>query len=287
MKKILVPVDFSTHTGQVCRYALEIAKITGGEIRLFHAYFDFMISTNTAFPYTIETGEIFNQEMMFKIREEAKTDMQKLQSTMLKELEKEKIDNVRIVFTLTGGMPEEEILNVSETYIPDLIVLGTHGKGEKDILTGKVSSKVVQNATCRILTVPRDVKYHGFDNVLYATDLKGDDTAGLNTLIDLVSNYNPVIHCIHVDMENDPESGRARMEALRSDFSAGAAGKSIIFDVLSGNNFLTCVDDYILKNKIDLIAVVHHRKGFLRRLFTTNHTRQLLFHSSLPLYIFR
>jgi hypothetical protein len=31
---------------------------------------------------------------------------------------------------------------------------------------------------------------------------------------------------------------------------------------------------------------VNHRKGFLKRLFTKDHTRELLFESDLPLYIF-
>ncbi|MCF8365155.1 MAG: universal stress protein [Bacteroidales bacterium] len=286
MKRILVPVDFSPHTETVCRYALEIAKLNGAEIRLFHAYFDFIIATASTFPYSVETNELFNQEMMVKIKEDARKDMDKLHHEMMDEIAHEGIKNVRVVFTLTGGMPEEEILNISETYNPDLIVMGTRGKGEKDLLTGKVSSKVVQSATCRILTVPRDAKYHGFKNVVYATDLKGDDFEYLSTLIDLVSNYKPVIHCIHVDLDYEPEAGKNKMNALMQHFRSETEIGSIVFKVIGDDDFLSCIDDYIQKQQIDMVAVVHHRKSFLKRLFTIDHTRQLLFHSGLPLYIF-
>jgi len=286
MKKILVPVDLSPHTDTVCRYALEIAKKTGGEIRLFHAYFDFLIATSFTFPYTIETNEMFNQEMMVKIQEDAKADMLKLQKGLLVEIKNAGIKNVKVVYTLTGGVPEEEILNITETYVPDLTIIGTRGKGEKDILTGKVSSKVVQNVACRILTVPRNALYNGFENVLYATDLKGDDINALQTLIELVSNYKPVVHCIHIDVDNDPKPDRSKMDQLRSQFSNEAGEGKIVFDVLCGDDFLACLDDYVDKKHIDLIAVVNHRRSFLKRLFTIDHTRQLLFHSDLPLYIF-
>lgn len=83
-------------------------------------------------------------------------------------------------------MPEEEILNISETYAPDLIIMGTRGKGGKDILTGKVSSKVVQNAVCRILTVPREAQYNGFQNILYTTDFNDEDDSDLQRLIELL-----------------------------------------------------------------------------------------------------
>lgn len=286
MKKILVPVDFSDHTDTVCRFAWEIAKKTGGEIRLFHAYFDFMISTNTTFPYSVETNEMFNQEMMVKIRDEAKADMIKLHTSLNEKLKKEGIKNVRVVFTLTGGLPEEEILNVSETYDPELIIMGTRGKGEKDILTGKVSSKVVHNAKCRILTVPRDAKYHGFENILYATDFDQSDRRDLERLIDLLSNYKPMIHCLHIDTDENEKDASQKLDNLKSYFDHHHQNTPIRFEIACHDNFLDCINEYVKKYSIDLIAVVHRRKSFLKRLFTKDHTRELLFHSDVPLYIF-
>jgi nucleotide-binding universal stress UspA family protein len=287
MKNILVPVDFSDHMHTVCEFALEIIKITGGELRLFHAYFDFIIVHNSGFPYSIDTNEMFNQEMLIKIREEAKVDMEKLTKSLKEKLHNQNITNVRILHTLTGGMPEEEILNISETYNPDLIIMGTRGKGEKDILTGKISSKVVQNATCRILTVPRNTKYHGFQNILYTTDFNEEDNSDLRRLIELLEYYHPKIHCIHIDLDGNTPVDAARMKKLHQQFS-GATQKqsSVVFEVIRHDDFLEGINDYAKDHDIDLIAVVNHRKSFLKRLFTTDHTRQLLFESDIPLFIF-
>ncbi len=286
MKKILVPVDFSTHTKTICRYAIEIAKKTGGEIRLFHAYFDFIIATDTTFSSTIDTNEIFNHEMMVQIREQAKADMQKLHTEMLDEIKKERVKNVKIVFTLTGGLPEEEILNVSETYEPDLIIMGTHGKGEKDILSGKISSKVIQNATCRILTIPPVAKYNGFNNILYATDFNDEDKHDLEKLIDLLNSYDPLIHCVHIATEKKTGNEDEKMNTLKTYFDSKFKNNKINFDVIYDEDFLNGMNKYIKDKSVDLVAIVHHRKSFLHRLFTKDHTRQLLFHTNVPLYIF-
>jgi nucleotide-binding universal stress UspA family protein len=286
MKKILVPVDFSDHTENVCRFALEIARKTGAEIRLFHAYFDLLVASAPALTATPEATEIFDHEMMIKVREAAIEDMKRLHAALLGQLSAKDKKTVSIAFNLSGGLPEEEILNISETYLPDLIIMGTHGKGQKDFLTGKVSSKIVHNAPCRILTVPRDAVYKSFENVLYATGFNNEDADALQKLINLVSGYNPVIHCIHVDVDGDTELDMEKMQVLEANFQDRITEHKILFDVIRNDDFLEGINKYVEENKIDLIAVVHHRKSLLKRIFVKDHTRQLLFHSKVPLYIF-
>lgn len=286
MKKILVPVDLSEHTENVCQFALEIAKKAGGEIRLFHAYFDYVIVSGSSFPYSVDINELFNQEMMIKVRDDAKKDIEELELKLKNQIEKDNIKNVDIVHTLTGGIPEEEIINISETYAPDLIVMGTRGKGEKDVLTGKISSKVVQNAKYRILTIPRGTQYHGFDNMLYATDFDDEDVYDLQRLIDLLVNYNPVIHCLHINFDDDEKADIEKMDALKSHFREKTLDGRLIFKIIEDEDFLKGINNYVSDNKIDIIALVNHRKSFFKRLFTKDHTRELLFNSHLPLYIF-
>ncbi|OQX77560.1 MAG: hypothetical protein B6D64_08100 [Bacteroidetes bacterium 4484_276] len=286
MKKILVPIDFSEHTGTVCRFALEIAKKSGGEIRLFHAYFDYVIVQDSSFPSSVDTNEMFNQEMLVNIRNEAKVDMDKLVDELVDELKHEKIQNVKVLHTLTGGMPEDEILNISETYGPDMIVMGTRGKGEKDFLTGKVSSKVIKHVKCPVLCIPSKAKYHGFENMMYATDFNDEDIKDINKLFGFLIAYHPVVHCVHVNAGGDHLAGESKMNALKNHFDEKMLSGKLIFRVIDNDDFVDGINDYVTENKIDIISVVHHRKGFLERLMSKDHTHELLLHSDVPLYVF-
>jgi len=286
MKKILVPVDFSEHTYEVCRFAIEIAKMTGGEIRLFHAYFDYMIATNNSYQFSVDTGEVFNYDMMIEIRNEAKAQMEKLAGELIDELVRDSISNVFVVHTLSGGMPEDEILNISETYDPDLIVMGTRGKGEKELLTGKVSSKVVKSAKCRILTIPRNAGYRPVKNLMYATDFNDEDTRDLDKLFGLLKAYNPIIHCVHVNVDGDQLADEAKMHALKKHFTDKMESGTLVFKVIDNENFVDAINQYVTENDIDVISVVHHRRGFLKRLVSKSYTRELLVHSNVPMYIF-
>ena len=286
MKKILVPIDFSEHTGTVCRFAIEIAKKSGGEIRLFHAYFDYMIVHDSSFPNSVDTNEMFNQEMLINIRNEAKVDMDKLVNEMVDELKHKKVHNVKVLHTLAGGMPEDEILNISETYEPDLIVMGTRGKGEKEFLSGKVSSKVIKHVKCPVLCIPINAKYHGFDNMMYATDFNDEDIKDLNKLFGFLITYHPVVHCVHVNVDGNHFANESKMNALKDHFDEKISSGKLIFKVIDNEDFVDGINDYVDENKIDIISVVHHRKGFLKRLISKSHTHELLVHTDVPLYVF-
>jgi nucleotide-binding universal stress UspA family protein len=91
---------------------------------------------------------------------------------------------------------------------------------------------------------------------------------------------------LHVDKTNDPDSVNQKMEVLSAYFSDKHPKIKINFEVLCSEDFLDCINNYVESYHIDLVAVVHRRKGFLKRLFRKDHTRELLFHSSVPLYIF-
>jgi universal stress protein A len=63
---------------------------------------------------------------------------------------------VRVQAKLIEGTPAEEILRVGRRWHPDLIVIGTHGRtGLGRIFMGSVAERVLQGASCPVLTVRR------------------------------------------------------------------------------------------------------------------------------------
>jgi nucleotide-binding universal stress UspA family protein len=69
----------------------------------------------------------------------------------------------KVHYHIRQGDPFENILDASEDFLTDLIVLATHGRtGIKRLVIGNVAEKVVRHARCPVLTVkPKSV--HGVE----------------------------------------------------------------------------------------------------------------------------
>ena len=58
---------------------------------------------------------------------------------------------------IVRGVPEEEVINVSDKWQPDLMIVGTHSRtGISKFFLGSIKEKIVQKAKKPILIVPID-----------------------------------------------------------------------------------------------------------------------------------
>ena len=63
-------------------------------------------------------------------------------------------DLSKVRYHVRNGDPFERILDSSEDFATDLIVLATHGRtGIKRLVIGNVAEKVVRHARCPVLTL--------------------------------------------------------------------------------------------------------------------------------------
>ena len=142
IRKILVPVDFSTCALAGVLYAASLAREFGAGLRLFHvihpAYPDVFdgVSANPA----DGSGQI--------ARTHAELDIEALT----------KLDGLRGVKCekeVRSGNVAEEICGAASQPDVDLMVTSTHGRtGFRHILIGSVAEQVVRYSNCPVLIVP-------------------------------------------------------------------------------------------------------------------------------------
>lgn len=287
MKKILVPIDFSENTERSCQYALQIGKKFGSEIRLFHSYFDQIIVSDSSFPTGVDTDTMLNEQLLRDIEQRAKEDIVNLQSELIEQLKKENIHNVKIVYTLKGGDPESEIVDECEDYRPDLVVMGSSGRGRKSILTGSVSKKVMRNADVPVLAIPENYTYKGIKNVMYMTDFGGPDRELLNKLMKLLKDFDVHIHCIHLNVHDKRRAdNEQKMQSIKSHFSAEAEKGMISCNLIGSKDISEDIENFVKENSIDLIAFLSHKRNVFQRLFTSKITKKDLFQADIPLLAF-
>ena len=141
MRKILVPVDFSSASNKAFLYAREMADCWDGELHLVHILdTDFL---SGAVHITIEPLD----ESVAKWRKRAE---EKLKAIYHDEDGPELDGEIHI----RKGKPHEEILQIADDIEADMIVIGSHGrKGLERAIFGSVAEKVTRMAKVPVLVI--------------------------------------------------------------------------------------------------------------------------------------
>lgn len=159
-KRILMAADFSIASKRALAYALAIARRYDAEILLVHA-----MASEPKGPVPMDPlPRDLNREWL-----QAERDMHGL------ELETEIKGVTRRIF-IERGPVWDVIFSIIERENPDLLVLGTHGRGSlKELALESVAEEVLRLAPCPVLTVgPRAIPPNSavvkFRSILFATD---------------------------------------------------------------------------------------------------------------------
>jgi nucleotide-binding universal stress UspA family protein/vacuolar-type H+-ATPase subunit F/Vma7 len=283
MKKILVPVDFSDNTDSVCQYALQIARKSPSEIILFHAFFDQVIITDGGFPTGIDTESMINEQLLQDIKSRAKADILELQKNISDQIKDEGIKNIKIIYTLEGGEPENEIIGFAKTYQPDLIVMGASGSGKKDFLQGSVSKKVMNNINIPVFSVPKLEQISPIKEIMYITEFINDDVAALKKIFELLKPFDIRIYCLHILIGKKIDEVESLMKKVMDQFANEERNGVIQFTLKKETDIQEDINNFIKANNINLISFIPHKRSLFHILFKHTITKKDLLQFNMPL----
>jgi len=136
LKKILVPVDFSSCSKKALQYAIPLARQFGAELMLLH-----VIEPAVVLPMSETLPQV--------IVEPDETARQNLEE--FREAVGEGISSKTL---MRSGSPHLEILDAAKELDIDLVILSTHGRtGLSHVLLGGTAEKVVRRLACPVLVV--------------------------------------------------------------------------------------------------------------------------------------
>ena len=283
MKKILLPVDFSDYSYNTCLFALQIAKMFGSEIHLFHSYFDNIIYPDNSFSAGINYDITINKEFL-EIEKNADKDLKKLHKTLNAQLIKENIKNVKIKYSLVSGKPDNTIIDFCKEYKPDIIIMGSRGKGNKSILLGSISKNIMNHPDVPVLAIPESYSSVSISNIMYMTDFEKPNELVIDKIINLFEKFNIKINCIHFNLnKNKISQNIILMEQLKKNISEKHKTENISFKLIDSSDINQDIETFINNNDIDLIAFHSHKRNIFNNLFTHKLTKKYLFHTNVPL----
>ena len=272
MKTILVATDFSDSASNAVEYAVELAKFFRAKLVLVNSY---------PVPYSsFETGGIAG-DMLSVMQEASAGSLQRLK----RKIEQ---DNTAYNFDISCysdmGFAQDMILATAKKVNADILVLGISGDGAKlkEELIGSTAILVMRSTSIPVFCIPDHVKYHPIHKISFACDLHKTEESDLL----YVSRYFGQAFGAELEIINVETPGEEFSEE-KSDTCAVLDKKLetlphktvFITDKKAGK----ALEDYFAKHPTDLIMINPGKHTLFHKLFSHSVSKELAFHSKVPL----
>ena len=271
MKKILFPTDFSENSVHAFVYALHMAKKLQAEILTMHV-FPTDAGVFSGYPAILSQNYNSNEWSDF---ENYKSEVPKLRQLA----EKHHAGSVRISHTLERGEVVEKILEIEESENIDYIILGTKGAtGLKEIFLGTVAEQVINRAKGMVLAIPSNCMFPTVAKILLLAKYE-------QPYLKIVRQLLPVADALHahidvLQIKDAPDKDEAQMmKAWQREF----ADADIHFHMQATKALEGTAIDFAAMHRSNLVAMAVHEKGLFEKLFFFSFSRQMTFHSQIPI----
>jgi nucleotide-binding universal stress UspA family protein len=273
MKTLLVPTDFSKISDNALDYAIEMAKVTHARLILFHAYHVPVVPTEA-----LMAVPEFDQ-------------FEKIAVDGLKRLENliriNHGDNVVTESVCKCGFAVEEITSfVMENKI-DLVIMGMHGAGYlTEKLIGSVTTSLIREASCPVMAIDQHVKFKIPKRITLACDYKHIHKSSFWLLKEIAAIFDSHIYILNVVKESDATIDLdVAIEGLKLDAAFRQLDHS--FHSATSDEVVAGINDYVSSMHMNLLVMVPRQKSFFEKLFSEPTTKQMAFHTHVPLLALR
>lgn len=285
MKKILVPVDFSSFSENAVDYALKLCEKIGGEIRLMHAYYDPYIDIEN----NVKPGDehLSHEVVVRSVYEDEEKKLSELFTKAETFAAGHKGSEITCSYVMRKGFPDQEILHEAASWQPTLILMGAHGHSAAGrMFFGSVTQELIRNAHFPILALPHKYKYRDIMEVVYLTNFSPEDEYSIGKLINLFSPYSMHMHITHYNLDDDRQRDMDKIIGLYDRIHADYKDVKLTYDIIDSREMTESNREYIVENHIDIIALTTRKMNNFHRLFHHSAATEILYHSDIPLIVF-
>jgi nucleotide-binding universal stress UspA family protein len=146
LRHILVPVDFSELSALGLCYAEALANCSGAQL-------------SVVFANPFQPPPYFTQDKVGELQKQYESTKHDAEVSLREFIRKTLPKIPDIPATVVDAMPVDAILKEAERSQPDMIVMGTHGRGGINrLLLGSVTERVIRQSRIPVLAVRGDVR---------------------------------------------------------------------------------------------------------------------------------
>ncbi|WP_340157536.1 universal stress protein [uncultured Maribacter sp.] len=274
MTRILLPTDFSENALTAIRYALTLYKDLKCTFFLLNSYMPPVYHTEYLMgsPAQIGLGDIVQQN--------SQDNLEALKNT----LEKEFYNPLHtfIIHSALNVLSSEITRTVEEEQI-DIIVMGTQGaSGAKEILLGTNTVHVIKNAKCPVLVIPSGFEYEAPEQILFPNDFEvWLDKNSLEQLLKITKSHVSQVNVMHVYTGDELNT----IQEKNKEQLAKVLSESGFFHEVPSNEVIAAINEFQIKQKINLLVMIQNKHTFFERLFIEPVIKKIGFHVTVPFLV--
>lgn len=270
MNLILCPTDFSRNATNAIQYAAALANNISARLIIIHVY---------------DKPVMFSDAPLTRIAAasaQIKANAEKKMKQLVAKL-KTKYKNVAFEVLSKDGLPEEKLIKVAEKLGVDMIVMGSTGTSKLErLLIGSTTARIMRDAPCPVLSIPKNAIFDGIKKIVFATDLNEDNINSASMISIFAKKFDAEISFVYVDDKH----------LLHSDEQIAAMTQKIrkrvkyakISGYVSKNTSVTKGIEYFLKKKpADILVMFTHARHFPDTMFNTSITKMMSHQANIPL----
>ncbi len=268
MKKLIVPVDFSSTSVNAAEFAGNLAIFYGAEIWLYHSY-------EMPVGFGEVTWPLFNTaESQIAAEEELQLFKQKVQ------------DNLRskVNFNTRAQMIPlaEGLVAFCDDIQPDLIIMGISGKDAlAKLIVGSNTIRTIHDLNYPVLVIPPKASFTPVLKIGFACDYKKiEETTPVGLLKKVVKDFDADLYILNVDhndvhVDDEVMDGSIIAKNLFRDITP-------VFDSIDSESVTEGLNKYADEKGLDWIVVIPKKHTTLQKMFNRSHSKDLLYHTHLP-----
>ncbi len=284
IKKILVPIDFSSVTLKTCIFAIELAKQYKAQVTMFHVYY--LPSIDAVLLNDTSIHNLSINEQLLNIQKNAEIKM----NDLISNLNDRNYDHTHISYEFAKGFADDEILSFADSFKPDLIIMGNSSrKGRSRKLYGSITSEVVENVKIPVIVIPDNSQRQTPSNiqkVAYVSNFDQSDIRAVHKLLYLVSPFNVTVDLVHLSDANDDENLNLEKNKLQKIINNEFLGTTINLQLITGKDVMIKLQEFLEFNSIDLMSIQAQKRNFFSRLFRSSLSDKLMLNTSIPFLVF-
>jgi nucleotide-binding universal stress UspA family protein len=265
MKMILCPTDFSKCADNAVDFAVNMAIKMPATLILVHGLHVPLVDAYAP-ASTLAT-----------MMEEAETLASKRMDNLCEEISAK--FSLEVESEIAFGLVTDLISKLERRKQVDLIVLGTSGTSNAiDVLLGTTASQIVAKAHSPTLVVPTEAKFENFDQVGYATDFTDDSDGKIEVFTEIMKPFKSIIEVVHVANEKEINGN---MDNILKHLDTTSYPQMI-----KGEDITEELNTFIGDKNLKMLAMKRHRYNWFDKLFHKSITKQMVYHSEIPIMIF-